>query len=94
MPNSLTETDYKSAAQTLGVPTPAVKAVASVESAGAGFLSDGRPKILFERHVMYAQLSAKLGKAKADQLAAKHPDIVNPGLRGGWGQYPENSCCI
>lgn len=90
MPNSLTETDYKSAAQTLGVPTPAVKAVASVESAGAGFLSDGRPKILFERHVMYAQLSAKLGKAKADQLAAKHPDIVNPKAGGYDGGAKEH----
>ena len=90
MPNSLTETDYKSAAQTLGVTTPAVKAVATVESAGAGFLSDGRPKILFERHVMYDQLSKKLGKAKADQMTAKHPDIVNPKAGGYAGGAKEH----
>lgn len=77
MPNSLTETDYKSAAQTLGVQFAAIKAVASVESNGAGFLADGRPKILFERHVMYAQVTQKLGAAKANDLAAKHPDIIN-----------------
>jgi hypothetical protein len=83
MPNSITETDYKTAGQTLGAAVSAIKAVASVESAGAGFLPDGRPKILFERHVMYAQLSDKLGKTKADQLASKHPDIVNP-VSGGY----------
>lgn len=88
MPISLTETDYKSAAQSLGVPIAAVKAVASVESAGAGFLSDGRPKILFERHVMYARISEKLGAAKAKDLASKHPDIVNP-KAGGYDGGPK-----
>lgn len=90
MPKSLTDEDFKAAAQSLGVPTAAVKAVASVESAGAGFLSDGRPKILFERHVMYSQLSTALGKAKADALASKHPDIVNPKAGGYSGGAKEH----
>lgn len=90
MPINLTDNDYTSAAHTLGVPVAAVKAVASVESAGAGFISGNRPKILFERHVMYSQLSQKLGKAKADQLAAKNPSIVNPepgGYKGGVAEH-------
>jgi hypothetical protein len=39
---------------------------------------------------MYSQLSAKFGKAKADQLATKHPDIVNPksgGYSGGAAEH-------
>ncbi|MBK3745699.1 N-acetylmuramidase family protein [Paraburkholderia aspalathi] len=86
MPKTLTESDFKSAALWLEVPVAAVKAVATVESAGAGFLPDGRPKILFERHIMYRKLSEKLGKSKADALASQHPDIVNPksgGYQGG-----------
>lgn len=90
MPNSLTETDYKSAAQTLGASFAAVKAVAFVESNGAGFLPDGRPKILFERHIMFAQVTQKFGAAKAKEWAAKHPDIINEkpgGYEGGTKEH-------
>ncbi len=90
MPTVLTDSDYKSAALWLGVPFAAVKAVATVESAGSGFLSDGRPKILFERHIMYRQLSDKLGKAQADALARKHPDIVNSETGGYIGGSKEH----
>lgn len=90
MPQTLTDSDYKSAALWLGVPVAAVKAVASVESAGAGFLPDGRPKILFERHVMYRQVSAKFGKARADALAAANPDVVNKTSGGYLGGAKEH----
>jgi len=90
MPNGLTETDYKSAAQSLGVLAAAIKAVATVESQGDGFLADGRPKILFERHVMYSQLSQKYGKAKADQYASQYPDIVNSKAGGYSGGIAEH----
>ena len=43
----LNEDDYKEAAELLRCDIPAIKAVAEVESSGAGFLCDGRPKILF-----------------------------------------------
>ena len=46
----LTEEDYENAARELGCEIAAIKAVAEVESAGAGFLKDGRPRILFEGH--------------------------------------------
>jgi hypothetical protein len=48
---SLTEADYVAAAERLGCSVAAIKAVAEVESTGRGFLSDGRPTILFEAHV-------------------------------------------
>lgn len=59
MPQPLTEKDYQNAADLLGVPVAAVKAVATVESNGNGFLADGRPKILFERHVFKKRMEAK-----------------------------------
>lgn len=46
----LTDDDYNRCATKLGVEVAAVKAVAHVESRGAGFLTNGLPKILFEGH--------------------------------------------
>jgi len=82
--------DYKKAAQTLGVEEAAVKAIASVESAGSGFILDpvsGKqvPKILFERHIMFKRLRDNTPINSAD-MAAKYPDIINPtpgGYKGG-----------
>lgn len=48
--SKLTEPDYSKAAITLGVDTATIKAVASIESMGDGFLGNGKPKILFEGH--------------------------------------------
>jgi two-component sensor histidine kinase len=53
---ALTEEDYKRAARRLGCSVAAIKAVAEVEAPGSGFLPDGRPKILFERHIFRRQL--------------------------------------
>lgn len=84
----LSEADLEKAAARLGVPVASVKAVNQVESAGAGFLPDGRAKILYERHVMYRQLAAH--GMDAAELAAKYPAIVNQqrgGYIGGSGEY-------
>ena len=51
------EIDFEEAATILGVELAAIRAVHEVESAGRkGFLSDGRPIILFEGHVFWNQL--------------------------------------
>lgn len=50
MKEKLTDSDYENAASILGVDVNLIKAVAEVESSGDGFLSNGLPKILFERH--------------------------------------------
>lgn len=52
------ETDLIAAADRLGVPLASIKAVNEVESRGRGFLNDGRPVILYERHVFWKQLVA------------------------------------
>jgi hypothetical protein len=86
--------DYKKAAQTLGVEEAAVKAIASVESNGSGFITDpvsGKqvPKILFERHIMFKRLRDNTPLKSAD-LMAKYPDIVNSspgGYKGGIAEH-------
>lgn len=75
---------YKQAADTLGCNEAAVRAVASVESAGSGFLPDGRAKILFEAHIF-----SRLTGHKYDNT---HPDISSRKWNkklyiGGAGEY-------
>lgn len=55
----LTATGVANAASALGVSPAAIKTVIEVETNGSGFLPDGRPKILFERHIFYRQLKAR-----------------------------------
>jgi hypothetical protein len=71
------------AAQRLGVDGRTIKAVAAVESNGEGFLRDGRPKILFERHVFH-----RLTEGRFD---ASSPEVSNAqagGYVGNEGEYP------
>lgn len=88
----LKEQDLIDAANALGVDTATVKAVTKVEAAGSGFLIDGRPKILYERHIFYRELAQK-NKALLATAAQKRPDICNKdsgGYRGGaaeWARY-------
>jgi hypothetical protein len=70
----LDDTAIADAAKKLGCEVAAVRAVIDVESRG-GFLPDGRPKILFERHYF-----SRLTKGRFD---ASHPGISN----GKWGGY-------
>lgn len=75
---------YKEAADVLGCNEAAVRAVASVESAGSGFLPDGRAKILFEAHIF-----SRLTGHKYDN---SHPDISSRKWNkklyiGGAGEY-------
>lgn len=83
--------DLQQAADRLGVPLASVMAVNQVESRGEGFASNGRPVILFERHVMHARLQANgLSEAEADALAAKHPALVNRKAGGYIGGTAEH----
>lgn len=94
----LRNNDLIAAAERLGVPLASIYAINEVESKGKGFLENGKPVILFERHIMYRQLSkvrhegddpAEL-KRHADQLAAVNPALVNPksgGYSGGTAEH-------
>jgi hypothetical protein len=55
MSTTLTDEDFARAAKTLNCDVAAIRAVAEVESAGRGFLADGRPEILFEAHIFHRQ---------------------------------------
>ena len=94
----LRNSDLVTAAQRLDVPLASIYAVNEVESKGKGFLDNGKPVILFERHIMYRQLAkvrhpsddpAEL-KRHTDQLANANPALVNPkpgGYIGGTAEH-------
>lgn len=84
MSKQLTSADYRKAADDLGVPLASVLAVTEVESRGAGFLANGHPVILFERHIMFRRVRDKFGVRKAEQLSAQFGDVINASP-GGYG---------
>jgi N-acetylmuramidase/Putative peptidoglycan binding domain len=87
LPYHLTDADLVKSADALGVSVAAIRAVNEVESRGQGFLTDGRPVILFERHVFYRTLKAK--GVDADALAAKYPNVVCADAGGYMGKEAE-----
>lgn len=94
----LKDANLVAAAERLGVELAVVYAVNEVESLGEGFLATGRPKILFERHVMYQRLAlpridgddqATL-RRRADELAAQYPALINASPGGYIGGTAEH----
>jgi N-acetylmuramidase/LysM domain len=73
----LSRTDFERAASSLGIEIASIKAIADVESRGAGFFADNRPKILFERHIFHRQTRGAYD--------ASHPDLSNA-TAGGYGR--------
>jgi len=80
-PRLLSEHKLDNAAQRLGVQLAAIKAVNEVESRGRGFLDDGRPVILYERHVAY-RLAAE-AELVPEQFWQRSPNVLNE-KRGGY----------
>lgn len=81
---SLTEEDYKNAAETLNCDIPAIKAVVMVESNGSGFLASNKPKLLFEGHLFHRFTNGKYDKT--------HPTIsyskwTKKFYKGGLAEY-------
>lgn len=58
---AVTDDDLKAIAARLGCSIPQLRAVSKVESGGAAFDKQGRPKILFERHIYYRQTEGRFG---------------------------------
>lgn len=84
----LSQQDLVWAAGELNVPVAAIMAVNEVESRGRGFFSNGRPAILFERHIMARRLRHH-GIDPAPHIA-EAPELVNPsagGYLGGVREY-------
>lgn len=82
----------------LGVPVAAIYALNEVESQGLGFLDNGKPVILYERHVMYDRLQLTRSPADDQQhllqrallLAKQAPALVNPKAGGYIGGTAEH----
>ncbi|WP_025808317.1 N-acetylmuramidase domain-containing protein [Pseudomonas chlororaphis] len=82
----LKHADLMKASDRLAVPVAAIYALNEVESKGRGFLDNGKPVILFERHVMYRRLQ----EPHAGELARLNPALVNPkpgGYIGGTAEH-------
>jgi lysozyme family protein len=94
----LKHADLVNASQRLGVPVAAVYALNEVESQGRGFLDNGKPVILYERHIMYRQLQVTRApeddqeqlRQRADDLAKQAPALVNPKAGGYIGGTSEH----
>lgn len=86
----LKEKDYEWAAKELNCDINAIKAVSEVESAGGGFLEEGKPKILFERHWMRRKLN-QFDLPTLVMIADEHlPHLVNKdagGYEGGEAEH-------
>lgn len=96
--SKLTKEDFVAGGKLLNCHPGMIEALALKESHGAAFLSDGRPKILFERHQFYRRLAKTIepGRSPADMLKLREtafkndPDICNPnrgGYLGGVAEY-------
>lgn len=86
----LKDSDYTAAAARLKVSELAIRVFGAVEGRGVGFLKNGKPKILFERHRMYAYLRLKKGAAFANKMTVERPNIVNKksgGYQGNEAEY-------
>lgn len=82
----LTEQDFADAAHELTCDVPAIKAVAEVESRNSGFLSDGRPVILFERHKFYQFTQGAHADGKDADICSRTPGGYVGGV-GEWDRY-------
>jgi hypothetical protein len=76
-----TERGIDRAARIIDCEPAALQAVIAVETNGSGFLADGRPKILFERHIF-----RRLTQGRFDE----HPEVSHGtpgGYKGGTAEY-------
>ena len=93
MKNGLTNEMIKNLANRLGIEPALLKAVQIVEAAGRdGFLSDGRPQILFEGHIMYKEFHKKFPDRDLDYLCKRFSMVFYPKWDkskyfGGLGEY-------
>jgi hypothetical protein len=83
----LVNEDFTRAADMLTVPVAVIRAVAEVESAGRGFIPDGRPAILFESHVFGRLTNHRHSNARdirGRPLSTRSWDRTTYGPAGAW----------
>lgn len=81
---TLREADYRKAASVLDVDIATIKAVASIESSGSGFLANGKPKILFEGH-WFSRLTGN--KYDSTHATISYKSWVKDYYKGGAAEY-------
>ncbi|NIG54734.1 N-acetylmuramidase family protein [Chitinophaga sp. Cy-1792] len=81
----ISETAFGQAAATIGCEVAVIKAVAKIESAGAGFDSSGKLKVLFEPHIFWQQLLIK--KINPERYAATYKDVLYAQYKQDHGSY-------
>ena len=84
---TITDANLQRLAKKFDIEPEVIKAVQKIESSGNGYLSDGRPKILFERHVFWKRLQEKGLNPSLYQKG--NEDILSPNS-GGYGQGGAN----
>jgi|GEM_PF-2473898 Protein of unknown function (DUF3380). len=96
---SISWEDAVAAAKELDVEPCALWAVCQVESLGSGFVSSGRPKILFEGHIFWKEL--KRAGVQPEDYAGEHGNILyakwtREHYKGGEAEYArlDAACCI
>lgn len=82
------EQSFQVAAGLIGCDINAIKAVHEVEASGAGFLADGKIKILFEPHIFWREL-VKTG-LNPKSVVSGNEDILYPvWKRGAYGKVSQ-----
>jgi hypothetical protein len=85
MSTTLTDEDFARAAKELNVEVAAIRAVAEVEAAGAGFIADGRPAILYEAHIFHKETNGRYPNAKDRRGVVLSSPSWNRSLYGATG---------
>jgi hypothetical protein len=82
MAGKMTSEGIARAAALIGVGVPEMRAVIAVETNGDGFLPDGRPKILFERHKFHSFTGGKF-----DAVAPRVSNAKAGGYESATSEY-------
>lgn len=81
---ALTDADFAKAASDLGVGVNIIRAVRKVEAPRGPFDDDGRPTILYERHVFARNTDPK------GEFSRSHPSVSGPAYgSGGYGPFSQ-----
>ena len=84
--SKISKEDYEKAAKELGVEVAVIKAITEVEANGSGFVYNNHPKILFESHVFWKELT-KRGVNPSGYKKSSDSDILNKTWNTGQKYY-------
>lgn len=88
----LTNAAIVEAALAYGIQPTVLMAVCQVEGSEEGFLSDGRPSVVFERHKFHLYVTQRLGYRTAREWGQKYPNLCatawsQSAYKGGAGEW-------